>query len=1031
MAVINTGNGIRNTRIAVRWIRPGGSDEQIVENLSRESLDVSKDFNQLSAECSFSVVINDYQVDFTSTDDNSADLLPLGSQVNVYLDIDGDDQVAVSANRIFQGYVIDREVMRDAANINLQIRCLDPLYLLTRTTFNINRQTKVLVANEFLVGDENCYRKVDDGGSFTDVDSSLQYFDGTSVELFPTVPEADDAFYVGQDSNFSRVGFNITTANVTNEWDVEYWDGGAWAALSLTEDTTQSGIAGSLEQSGYWEWTAPVDWAATTVDGQSAFWIRANITTGSGTTPQAQYCDASNSEVIFTPANNTTPWSDFPIPVLKRVDILIDEDDDGGGFQFVSPSDFDVHPETGKISLKGPTDPSQYSYKLRYWYYDSTDTTNQLDLLLSEIFQVTKANNGPGFAAGEINLEATGDVILNKVEWSEDDGPISDWIEETRQQQIWPPNYWIYWNPVTSKIDSVSIVQDDTSASAVYSTLSFSEPKTIDKLYSKIVIKSANEQASDLLLTSIVTRAITVFQDDGGVFTDITSLVQEADGYGGALLPATPVVDDACYFGSLARTSGRIFFDIITTGSDYTITWEYYDGAAWQTLTLTDSSNPNLFIDGYVEWDWKTLEAEMATINTYDRYWIRARVSAVGGSEVGPEGHQVDFVPADYVESGDKDYTVDGNVDTPWTYLRGDKEEIENEGPEFAMGRWEITESPIEIDKVHFLLKSPLNEDNKQIYHPYYATIWGSEDDKVYYPISKGSSYFTTNPRGDVDAWNLDDDIIFKDPKYLQVVFNNHYNYKSGETNWPASDADRRRMYRITELRAYDKGYVNIQGEKPYALITGTSGDGYRYLPDIDSAGDVLASRLTDVATSIVLSDSTGFTATGRVIIYDGYNAEIVSYTGNAANTLTGVTRNLATYPTGSGASTFTAGSQVVQCDIDLYAPELFEKFDEIGHPVEIVEDDSVNNWLLGLRVAVSDLREAVTSYLDAQVEILHQDVGIGDTVYVISGGAPSTTDLLGGNPHFGNSDYLLVLGVLLRATSMTIRVKNYNQELS
>ena len=88
-----------------------------------------------------------------------------------------------------------------------------------------------------------------------------------------------------------------------------------------------------------------------------------------------------------------------------------------------------------------------------------------------------------------------------------------------------------------------------------------------------------------------------------------------------------------------------------------------------------------------------------------------------------------------------------------------------------------------------------------------------------------------------------------------------------------------------------------------------------------------------------------------------------------------------------------------------------------------------MNDWLLGLRVATSDLIEAIASYLDAQVEILHQpSIAIGDTVYVVSGGAPTTSTPYGGNPQFENSQKMLVMGRIIRATSQTIRVQNFNE---
>jgi len=121
--------------------------------------------------------------------------------------------------------------------------------------------------------------------------------------------------------------------------------------------------------------------------------------------------------------------------------------------------------------------------------------------------------------------------------------------------------------------------------------------------------------------------------DDGGAFTDIFPIAA----YPQDLLPDVPAVNDALYIGvdtSLADTGPfcSAIFDIATPATDVTITWEYYNGATWATLTTTDETS-DLSHPGVkaVVWkqpsNWGTVAVDGDTA-----YWIRARVSAVGAS---------------------------------------------------------------------------------------------------------------------------------------------------------------------------------------------------------------------------------------------------------------------------------------------------------------------------------------------------------------------------------------------------------------
>lgn len=88
-----------------------------------------------------------------------------------------------------------------------------------------------------------------------------------------------DRWYLGYSATFNRVQVTAPTTNSNaTRFKAEYWNGSAWEHLlvSETSDTTSQAQT-HLVGSPFFGFVAPQDWATTTVDGQSAYWIRFNI----------------------------------------------------------------------------------------------------------------------------------------------------------------------------------------------------------------------------------------------------------------------------------------------------------------------------------------------------------------------------------------------------------------------------------------------------------------------------------------------------------------------------------------------------------------------------------------------------------------------------------------------------------------------------------------------------------------------------------------------------------------------------------
>lgn len=134
-------------------------------------------------------------------------------------------------------------------------------------------------------------------------------------------------------------------------------------------------------------------------------------------------------------------------------------------------------------------------------------------------------------------------------------------------------------------------------------------------------------------------------QDDGGAFTDETTDINSAATADVDIYPATPVNDDAFYFGHIANfTELKVL--VTTASTTGTIIWEYYNGASYATLTLTsqhtDFSRTGVRIFTWaIPGDWAT-----DTVNSQGPfYYIRARYSTAGTTVVASQGFL--FGPAD------------------------------------------------------------------------------------------------------------------------------------------------------------------------------------------------------------------------------------------------------------------------------------------------------------------------------------------------------------------------------------------------
>lgn len=131
-----------------------------------------------------------------------------------------------------------------------------------------------------------------------------------------------------------------------------------------------------------------------------------------------------------------------------------------------------------------------------------------------------------------------------------------------------------------------------------------------------------------------------ILNDDGGVYTNIFP----GSSFPLTLYPSPAAANDNVYFGcNTSLTNSGPFtglvFDIDTIASastSYTITWQYYNGSTWASLTVQDNTSSFTQVGvNTVVWempsDWAT-----TAVNSITGYWVRARLSALTGTFTNP-----------------------------------------------------------------------------------------------------------------------------------------------------------------------------------------------------------------------------------------------------------------------------------------------------------------------------------------------------------------------------------------------------------
>lgn len=205
-------------------------------------------------------------------------------------------------------------------------------------------------------------------------------------------------------------------------------------------------------------------------------------------------------------------------------------------------------------------------------------------------------------------------------------------------------------NQVTVEINNVSegtaciVIADETAGTITKGDVIFEKladsggiAKITDFVYEEAFNPSGLDVISRARSSGLPTAAI---QDDNSSYIDETTNANSSTANDMNLLPTTPVVNEDGYIFGHAEKFEQLKIEVSTFGvGGFTITWQYWNGAGWSSLTGVVDGTSSFTASGKVSWtlpgSWTT-----TTINSQGPYYyIRAFFTAGTVSTV-PKGRK-------------------------------------------------------------------------------------------------------------------------------------------------------------------------------------------------------------------------------------------------------------------------------------------------------------------------------------------------------------------------------------------------------
>ncbi len=166
---------------------------------------------------------------------------------------------------------------------------------------------------------------VEDGGVFASLGGGPNAGYTSNWQLFPDVPVANDAIYFGASLKFCEIAIAMSAtvqASTGAAFTWEYWNGAAWVPLTLARDGTSAAASNgsrAFERDGAIHFVPPADWAQSTVNGGTLFWVRCIVVTAANMGVALGLTDGKSHEIV-TPNGGWVSRHTGTITTLRLAD---------------------------------------------------------------------------------------------------------------------------------------------------------------------------------------------------------------------------------------------------------------------------------------------------------------------------------------------------------------------------------------------------------------------------------------------------------------------------------------------------------------------------------------------------------------------------------------------------------------------------------------------------------------------------------------------------------------------------------------
>jgi len=124
---------------------------------------------------------------------------------------------------------------------------------------------------------------------------------GTAFEVMNT---KHDYLYLGLSTTFSGVKFNWNTRGSNYTLKADYWTGSEWLELTTNSNTLEDGT-NDFQSNGHLSYDIPSNWATTSVNSVSKYWLRISSTTDPITVAEFYYIIPANNVIGLLALSST------------------------------------------------------------------------------------------------------------------------------------------------------------------------------------------------------------------------------------------------------------------------------------------------------------------------------------------------------------------------------------------------------------------------------------------------------------------------------------------------------------------------------------------------------------------------------------------------------------------------------------------------------------------------------------------------------------------------------------------------------